>query len=158
MLALAVGMVVVAAACGREREPDLVNGKQLFNQKCGSCHVLKRAATAGKIGPDLDAAFRRARSDGLGERTIEGIVREQIDSPRENSQMPPDLVTGDDAHDVAAYVAMAAAVPGEDRGALAQARPGGSHRPEANLHRRRLRLLPHARGHRLPVGYRTQPR
>jgi len=35
--------------------------------------------------------------------------------------MPADLVTGEDAEDVAAYVAQAAAVPGEDTGALAQA-------------------------------------
>jgi plastocyanin len=33
--------------------------------------------------------------------------------------MPPDLVTGDDARDVAAYVAMAAASGGEDSGQLA---------------------------------------
>ena len=33
--------------------------------------------------------------------------------------MPADIVTGDDARDVAAYVAQAAAVPGEDTGRLA---------------------------------------
>jgi mono/diheme cytochrome c family protein len=128
-LALAIGIAVVVAACGREGEPDLVNGKQLFNQKCGSCHVLKRAATAGKIGPDLDEAFRAAREDGLGEQTIEGVVRQQIDSPRKGSQMPADLVTGGDARDVAAYVAMVAAVPGEDRGALARAGLAGATDP-----------------------------
>jgi cytochrome c551/c552 len=35
--------------------------------------------------------------------------------------MPPELVKGDDARDVAAYVGFAAARPGQDQGALAQA-------------------------------------
>lgn len=118
--------VVVAAAlaltaCGREEAPDLVNGKQLFAERCGSCHVLDRAATAGTVGPDLDAAFGPSRRVGIGEDTIEGITRRQIAEPLKSSQMPADLVSGDDARDVAAYVGQAAGVPGEDTGQLAQA-------------------------------------
>lgn len=118
---VAVAATLALTACGREEAPDLVNGKQLFAERCGSCHVLDRAATAGTVGPDLDFAFGPARRVGLGEGTIEGIVRRQIAQPLENSQMPADLVTGDDARDVAAYVAQAAGVPGEDTGQLAQA-------------------------------------
>ena len=103
-----------------------MNGKQLFAEKCGSCHVLERAGTAGTIGPDLDEAFGQSRRDGLGRSTIQGVVREQIAHPRRSSQMPPDLVTGDDARDVAAYVAAVAGVPGRDTGELAQAGPAGA--------------------------------
>ena len=122
---LIVALVVAAAAlslaaCGRD-EADLSNGKARFVEKCGSCHVLGRAGTAGPTGPDLDAAFRSALADGMDRETVEGIVHKQILNPRKNSVMPAELVSGDDARDVAAYVGFAAARSGEDEGALAAA-------------------------------------
>jgi mono/diheme cytochrome c family protein len=121
IVALAVAAAALSlAACGRE-EADLSNGKALFVERCGSCHVLGRAGTAGPTGPDLDTAFRAALADGMGRNTVEGIVHDQILNPRKNSVMPAGLVTGDDARDVAAYVGFAAARPGQDEGALAQA-------------------------------------
>ena len=116
---LFVAAVAALSACGREEAPDLVNGKERFIGDCSSCHALARAGGGGTQGPDLDLAFVQARSDGMNEETIEGVVLAQIDSPRRNSIMPEDLVTGDDARDVAAYVAEAAGVPGEDTGELA---------------------------------------
>jgi cytochrome c2 len=113
------------AACGRD-EADLSNGKALFTEKCGTCHILGRAGTAGRTGPDLDAAFRTALSDGMDRETVEGIVHDQILNPRKNSAMPAELFTGDDARDVAAYVGFAAAKTGEDAGALAQAGLAGA--------------------------------
>jgi mono/diheme cytochrome c family protein len=107
-------------ACGRE-EADLSNGKAQFVQQCGSCHALSRAGTQGQTGPSLDAAFRGALRAGMNRETVQGVVRDQIANPRNGSQMPADLVTGEDARDVAAYVAFAADRSGEDAGALAQA-------------------------------------
>ena len=114
--------LLALAACGREDEPDLVNGKELFigEATCGSCHALARAGTKGTQGPDLDYAFAQARRDGMNEETVEGVVLRQIAHPRRNSIMPADLVTGDDARDVSAYVAMVAGQPGEDTGPLAE--------------------------------------
>jgi plastocyanin len=113
---------LLLAACGREEAPDLVNGKELYvgEGTCGSCHALARAGTKGTQGPDLDQAFARARHDGMNEETVEGVVVRQIENPRRNSIMPEDLVTGDDARDVAAYIAKVAGQPGEDTGALAE--------------------------------------
>jgi mono/diheme cytochrome c family protein len=127
---LIVALVVAAAglslaACGRD-EADLSNGKALFVERCGSCHVLGRAGTAGPTGPDLDAAFRSALADGMDRETVEGIVHKQILNPRKNSVMPPALVEGDDARDVAAYVGFAAARSGQDEGALAAAGLSGA--------------------------------
>jgi plastocyanin len=112
------------------RGDDLVNGKQQFVQNCGSCHVLARAGTRGQTGPNLDAAFRRARIDGMGESTFQGVVHRQIQQPARLPQrdpqtgealplMPANLVEGNDATDVAAYVAEAAGKPGKDTGQLA---------------------------------------
>jgi mono/diheme cytochrome c family protein len=124
--ALAAAAVALAlVACGRE-EDDLSNGKALFTERCGSCHMLARAGTQGQVGPSLDAAFRTALAAGEGRQTVEGIVHSQILHPRKSSQMPAGLVKGSDAKDVAAYVAFAAARSGEDEGALAQAGLAGA--------------------------------
>jgi sulfur oxidation c-type cytochrome SoxX len=122
---VAAAVALPLAACGRE-EPDLSNGKAMFTQKCGSCHALARAGTQGQTGPDLDAAFRAALAEGMDRETVEGVVHKQILHPRRNSAMPAGLVKGDDANDVAAYVAFAAQRFGEDRGALAQAGLAGA--------------------------------
>jgi mono/diheme cytochrome c family protein len=107
-------------ACGRD-EADLSNGKAQFVEKCGSCHELARAATAGTQGPSLDTAFQAALADGMDRDTVQGIVHRQIANPRRNSIMPAKLVTGDDARDVSSYVGYAAARKGDDEGALASA-------------------------------------
>jgi plastocyanin len=119
---LATAAALVAAGCGGE-EPDLANGKKLFagEGQCGSCHALARAGTKGTTGPDLDKSFQQLLSDGMKRSTIEGTVRNQIAHPRRSSSMKPGLVKGDDARDVAAYVAYASARPGKDSGLLAAA-------------------------------------
>ena len=121
LLFVSVAGLLAFAACGREGEPDLVNGKTLFigQGTCGSCHTLARAGTKGTQGPDLDQAFAQARRDGMTAKTVEGVVVRQIAHPRRDSIMPADLVTDDDARDVAAYVGDVAGIPGEDTGALA---------------------------------------
>lgn len=109
---------------------NLANGKQLFVDKCAACHVLARAGATGTTGPNLDEAFRQPRKDGLGDSTFAGVVHQQILHPNRNAQvdpatekslplMPAGLVKGQDALDVAAYVAEAAAVAGKDTGKLA---------------------------------------
>jgi mono/diheme cytochrome c family protein len=114
--------LLVVAGCG-ESEPDLANGKKLFagEGQCGSCHALARANTKSTVGPDLDKAFVQLLRDGMRRSTIEGTVLNQIEHPRRSSSMPAGLVKGDDARDVAAYVAYAAARPGKDSGLLAAA-------------------------------------
>ncbi len=117
------------SACGSggvSENADLIAGKKAFAQKCGSCHALERAGTTGATGPNLDDAFERALRDGMGRGTVAGVVHEQIlypaNVPQESeAYMPPKLVTGKLARDVAAYVAFAAARPGEDKGKLASA-------------------------------------
>src|SRR4051812_16090432 len=113
LLALGAAGVAALSGCGQEatRESDnLVNGKQLFVQKCGSCHTLARAGTKGTVGPNLDAAFKQALHDGLGRSTVRGVVEHQILYPytlknqTTGTQMPAKLVKGDNASDVAAYV------------------------------------------------------
>jgi uncharacterized cupredoxin-like copper-binding protein len=72
----------------------------------------------------LDAAFAAALKDGFPRSTYEGVVHRQILYPDTNGVMPANLVTGQDARDVAAYVAFAADKAGMDEGSLANAVPG----------------------------------
>jgi mono/diheme cytochrome c family protein len=117
----AVAVALLSAGCGKEGTDDLVKGKTLFVQKCGSCHTLGRAGTKGVQGPNLDEAFAEARHDGMTSATIEGIVYGQIGNVRRDSIMPANLVKGSDRRDVAAYVGRSAARTGKDAGQLAQA-------------------------------------
>ena len=116
----ALALALALGACGRN-DPNLETGKAKFVAKCGSCHTLQRAGTAGTTGPNLDTAFQAALRDGMDRDTVEGVVHKQILHPRSDSQMPAGLVKGSDADDVAAYVGYAAAKSGDDTGALATA-------------------------------------
>ncbi len=126
---MAAGAIALLAAAGCQLKPtgDAVAGKQLFVNTCGGCHTLRRAGTAGTIGPNLDQAFAEARAEGLGANAIRGIVNQQIQYPSPGSGMPAKLLTGAKAAYVATYVAEVACAPGQDTGALANAvtKPGG---------------------------------
>lgn len=119
-LAVVAGLLVVLPGCRvKDSGGNASNGKQLFIAKCGSCHVLQRAGSKGVTGPDLDAAFAQDRRDGIPSDSIRGLVHKQILYPARGGVMPGKLVTGDDAYDVATYVAEAASKTGKDTGPLA---------------------------------------
>ena len=124
------GLTLLAAGCGTgglsSGPADRAAGKELFIQKCGSCHTLADAGTQGTIGPNLDDAFVGPREQGFKESTIRNVVHDQILFPVTNPSgldvglngvekkvtgMPAKLVTGDDANNVAAYVASVAGLP-----------------------------------------------
>jgi mono/diheme cytochrome c family protein len=116
---LAVGVIAGVSGCDIQDDADLDNGRELFVAQCGTCHQLAEAATTSDIGPDLDAAFAAARDSGMNDATVEGVVQNQIAHPRKTdpddpTYMPANLVTDDDAKDVAAYVASVAGVPGAE--------------------------------------------
>jgi cbb3-type cytochrome c oxidase subunit III len=118
---------MLLAACGTggiaTGATDQENGKKLFQEKCAGCHALSAVGSAGGIGPNLDDSFAQARSDGYKESAIRNIVHEQIKYPGQyataendpnylKANMPPNLVKGQDAEDVAAFVAANAGLQG----------------------------------------------
>lgn len=87
--------------------PAEAHGRDLFIQNCGSCHTFDAAGTVGQIGPNLDdiavneADVLHAIRTGGGRH-----AKGQESGPSGN--MPRNLVTGQDAQDVAAFVAASA--------------------------------------------------
>jgi cbb3-type cytochrome c oxidase subunit III len=116
-----VAVVLLLSACGTggsvsSASADLQNGRQVFQDTCAGCHTMAAAGSTATIGPNLDASFAEARSEGFKESTILDIVHDQIKFPGQyplaqnnpnflKANMPANLVTGQDAIDVSAYVA-----------------------------------------------------
>ena len=117
LVALAA-VAVAGSGCGTTTA-DTARGRTLFIQKCGVCHELAQAGTTAQVGPSLDDAFAAARAIGNDSDTVEGVVKAQVEYPRENNgnprvSMPADIVTGQDLDDVAAYVGEWAGVEGAE--------------------------------------------
>jgi mono/diheme cytochrome c family protein len=134
-LVAVAGTALLLAGCGgsvgySEGRGDRANGKELFVSNCGSCHTLADAGTQGQIGPDLDAAFYESRRNGLGESVIVQVVRDQIAYPTTTPGtglpgMPANIVTGQDADDVTAYVASVAGLSAPGAGGGTNPPPPG---------------------------------
>jgi mono/diheme cytochrome c family protein len=118
--ALGAGLGTGGVASAGQR-PDVQNGQQLFSQSCGACHTLSAAGTTGTIGPNLDNAFAADVAQGYPQSAVENVVLDQIrlgsgevatyttnKKFTVQQPMPANLVTGQDAIDVAAYVASVA--------------------------------------------------
>jgi cbb3-type cytochrome c oxidase subunit III len=123
LLAAGCGTGGVASAGGQR--PDTNNGQKLFSQSCAACHTLQAAGATGTIGPNLDNAFAADRKEGYPDSSIENVVLDQIrlgsgplatytTSKKFTPQtpMPANLFKGQDAIDVAAYVASVAGAGG----------------------------------------------
>jgi cbb3-type cytochrome c oxidase subunit III len=112
--ALLAAAALIAGGCGTggiaKSTGDQANGAKLFSEKCAGCHTLAAASATGTIGPNLDEAFAGPKAEHFKQSTLENVVLDQI---REASlPMPANLVKGEDAVDVAGYVAAVAGVAG----------------------------------------------
>jgi mono/diheme cytochrome c family protein len=96
---------------GRVTSGDTSKGKQLFTEKCASCHTLADAKSQGTVGPNLDDAFSSDKAQGFSEQTMADVVRGQIAYADPEGPMTPNLVTGSDADSVALYIAKCAGNP-----------------------------------------------
>lgn len=139
LAALGLGVAVLwAAGCGGDSaEPDLEAGKTAF-ASCAGCHTLADAGSTGSdasvnpaAGPDLDDAFRASRKAGIDEDQFKGVVLRWIRIAQ--PPMPRDIVTGQDAENVAAYIA---SVAGRDD--VSAPRPAGEETPESPVPDRQL--------------------
>ena len=73
-----------------------LHGQELFGRRCGLCHTLEASNSVAQVGPNLDQLAPN-----------EKFVLDAIQKGRSNGngQMPANIYTGEDAADVAKYVA-----------------------------------------------------
>jgi mono/diheme cytochrome c family protein len=117
--ALVIAAAVLSAGCGavgRVTTGDPGHGKLLFvtpakpgDPSCSSCHTLADAKATGTVGPNLDDAFASDKEQGFSQSTIKDVVRGQIAYPE--PPMPANLYEGQDADDIAIYVAQCSGNP-----------------------------------------------
>ena len=101
---LAIGLVnsndhAKSAPGGVDLNASEAAGRPVFATNCATCHTLKASNAVGKVGPNLDVLHRRRGSSSTRSTTAARAAR---------ARCPPGLVDGQDAQDVAAYVAAVA--------------------------------------------------
>jgi mono/diheme cytochrome c family protein len=116
VLGAGVPAAVIAAVSNNDSIPesnvtDLTaseqHGRELFGQRCANCHTLKASNAIAEIGPDLDV-IRPAKA-----QVLDALRKGRANG---NGQMAANLYTGEDAEDVANYVAKAVGQTGQQGG------------------------------------------
>jgi mono/diheme cytochrome c family protein len=89
-------------AGGVQLSDTQTKGRELFAEKCATCHTLAGSHAVGRVGPNLDELN--------GGNLKPAFVLDAINHGRArgNGQMPAGLLFGNDAKDVANYVATVA--------------------------------------------------
>ena len=83
----------------QELSKNLELGKDLFEQQCKSCHTLAAVNARGVTGPDLD---------NIGEVTPRRVLGAIRNGGTGQGRMPARLLQGQEAREVAEYVAKVA--------------------------------------------------
>lgn len=78
---------------------DEATGRQLFARTCATCHTLAAVNAVGRIGPDLDVLHPP-------KTLVLYALSHGFSGP--GGQMPSGLYTGQDANDIASFVAAVA--------------------------------------------------
>ena len=113
ILGIGVPFAVISSVDARDDIPEAnvsnltaaeQHGRELFGQRCTQCHTLAASKSVAQVGPDLDTL-----------RPPEELVLDAIKNGRSqgNGQMAAGLYEGEDAEDVAAYVAKAVGQTGQ---------------------------------------------
>jgi mono/diheme cytochrome c family protein len=95
------------SASPEEVPSDLQEGKDLFVTNCGACHTLAKAGTDGVIGPNLDELLAPPSASAPAPNTIQPRVLSAINNGV-GGRMPKGVVTGQQAEEVANFVAQVA--------------------------------------------------
>lgn len=108
----AAAVAAITAACGTQRidvpksQTALYHGAVLFNQRCAGCHTLSYAATNGSA-PNIRTAQANSgpNFNQRCERPIDRVLYAIENGGFSGAYMPQNVVVGQDAIDVAKFVA-----------------------------------------------------
>ena len=113
VLGVGVPLAVISSVEARDDIPEAnvsnltaaeERGRELFGQRCTNCHTLAASRSVAQVGPNLDTL-----------RPPKELVLDAIENGRSrgSGQMAAGLYEGEDAEDVAAYVAKAVGQTGQ---------------------------------------------
>ena len=113
VLGVGVPLAVISSVEARDDIPEAnvsnltaseEHGRELFGQRCSICHSLKASNAVAQVGPNLDEL-----------RPPKALVLDALKKGRArgNGQMAAGLYEGQDADDVASYVAKAVGQTGQ---------------------------------------------
>jgi mono/diheme cytochrome c family protein len=89
---------------GVELTASAERGRAVFARNCSTCHTLRASNAVGRVGPNLDQ-LQPGRPKALKALALDAMAKGRA---RGQGQMPAQLVTGQDAQDVATYLAAVA--------------------------------------------------
>ncbi len=107
-------LVIPFVALGKEGEEEAgtvkvaaadVESKDLFNNNCGPCHTLAAAGSDGVVGPDLDQTLIPSGTNSAESYSGTSTRVMQAVTCGVSGRMPKAILLGDEAQDVAAFVA-----------------------------------------------------
>jgi mono/diheme cytochrome c family protein len=110
LLLLPVLALLVLPGCGKDAI-DLAKGDQLyagattFNQRCGGCHTLDKAGTEGSASKVQDAERKDGPNFNQRKEQYEDILYAIQNGGFSSGPMPQNIVTGEQAKQVACFVA-----------------------------------------------------
>ncbi len=107
LLLIAVAAAATVAGCGTEgvelsdNDPDY-EGAQIFAERCSGCHTLSAAGTQGTANRS-----ERVQGPNFDQRreTLEDVIYAIRNGGFSGAIMPQNIVVGEDAEKVAAFVA-----------------------------------------------------
>ena len=110
---LLLSLVALAAfsGCGEEgikvsSKNKLYGGAETFNQRCGGCHTLDAAGTEGSATKIGDAERKDGPNFNQRKEQYEDIVYAIQNGGFSSGPMPQDIVSGEQARQVACFVAV----------------------------------------------------
>ena len=104
----AAGIALAGCGSADTGTADLAAGEQTFKNLCSSCHTPggRRHGRRRTSGPAWTTRSAPSRQVGMSDEQFKGVVRRWIEIAQQ--PMPRDLVVGEDADNVAAYIASVA--------------------------------------------------
>ena len=127
--------LAIAGEGGKDAAPVAVeswdeDGKQLFVNNCGPCHTLAAAGTDGVVGPNLDdqlAAGGQASFESSYPRVLLAVT-----CGFGQGRMPAEILRGENAQEVSAFVGAYAGQLSEDAGPLVDTRSAEKNEPPSD--------------------------
>ncbi len=103
---LAAGIV----ACGSEgidlsKSDPNYEGAQIFVERCSGCHTLKKAGTQGSAVKPQTREYKDGPNFDQRKETVESVLFAIENGGFSSGPMPQDIVVGEDAQAVAAFLA-----------------------------------------------------